>query len=88
MIDIYMIKFEGDLVGSGKRIEPFEVAAADQNQLRAAILKRIQSLMPGDDVDLVFSYNAPNQVLVGIVVVDYYRPAGEFKVTVTEGQKA
>jgi hypothetical protein len=86
MIDIYKIKFEGDLVGQGQRIEPFDVAARDQNHLRDQILQRIQPLMPGDNVDLVFSYNAPDQVLVGIVVVDWYRPAGEFKVIVTEGQ--
>ena len=87
MIDIFKIKFEGDLVGSGQRIEPFDVAAADQNQLRREILEHIKPLMPGQNVDLAFSFNATDQVLVGIVVVDHSRPAGEFKVMVTEGQK-
>lgn len=86
MIDIFMIKFEGDLVGRGRRIEPFEVTAADQNQLRTAILKRVTPLLVSKVADLAFKY-VPNEGLTGIVLVGGYRPVGQFTVTLTEGQK-
>lgn len=86
MIDIFKIKFEGDLVGRGQRIEPFDVPAADQNELRDEILKRVKPKLVSSEVDLVFSY-VPNEGLSGIVIVGGYRPVGQFKVIVTEGQR-
>lgn len=86
MIDMYKIKFEGDLVGEGERIEPFDVAVADQNALRAAILLVIKPKLTSEDVDLAMKYD-PSEGLSGVVVVDGWRPAGQFTVTVTEGQK-
>ena len=86
MIDIFKIKFEGDLVGQGQRIEPFDVVAIDQNALRAAILLMIKPKLLSEDVDLALSYE-PSEGLSGIVVVDGWRPVGQFTVTRTEGQR-
>jgi hypothetical protein len=84
MVDIYKIKFEGDLVGRGKRIEPFDVACANQNQLRAAILKQVCPKLATSQVDLAMKY-IPNEGLSGLVVVGGWRPVGQFTVTPTEG---
>jgi hypothetical protein len=86
MIDIFKIKFEGDLVGRGVRIDPFDVYAADQNQLRDEILKQVTPKLVSRQVDLALKY-VPNVGLSGIVLVGGYRPVGQFTVTLTEGQK-
>lgn len=86
MIDIFKIKFEGDLVGREQRIEPFNVVAADQNQLRDAILERVRPKLMSSEVDLAMTYT-PNEGLSGIVIVGGWRPVGQFTVTVTEGNK-
>jgi hypothetical protein len=86
MIDIYKIKFTGDTVGRGQRIEPFDVAVADQNALRAAILLMVRPKLVSKAVDLEFSYD-PNEGLTGLVVVGGYRPVGQFRVILTEGTK-
>jgi hypothetical protein len=87
MIDIFKIKFEGDLVGRGQRIEPFDVSAANQNQLRSRILQQIMPKLPHwGEADLAMSYQ-PNEGLSGIVVIDGWRPVGRFTVTLTEGSK-
>lgn len=85
MIDLFKIKFEGDLVGRGKHIDPFDVPAADQNQLRNAILNQVQPMLVSRAIDLVFRY-VPNEGLSGIVLAGD-RPVGQFTVTLTEGTK-
>jgi hypothetical protein len=86
MIDIFKIKFEGDLVGRGQRIDPFDVAVGNQNQLRAEILKRVRPKLLSREVDLVLSMT--DEGLTGIVVVGMIgRPVGQFKVIQTEGNK-
>jgi hypothetical protein len=87
MIDIFKIKFEGDLVGRGQRINPFNVVAADQNQLRSRILQQVMPKLPHwGEADINFSY-VPNEGLSGLVVVGGWRPVGQFTVTLTEGTK-
>lgn len=81
--DTYTVKFEGDAVGRGERVEPFPVKVGSTEEIAILVLEVVKPKLISSDVSVQLSFD-PDEGLVGHVVVGGWRPVGRFTAILRE----